>query len=82
MPPKTIKAKPLANGTKAKPLATNRPRLRCFLRVVSTTDQGGGKRRLATVIRCNVESCGGALRVGELIAAEGRHRNKELASGC
>jgi hypothetical protein len=33
---------------------------------VSSTDQGGGKRRAVTVIRCDAQSCGGALRVGYL----------------
>jgi len=41
-----------------------------------------GSRRPDTVIRCNVLACGGALRVGGMIAAEGRHRNKVLATRC
>ena len=41
-----------------------------------------GKRRPNTVIRCNVQSCGGALRVGGMIAAESSNWNKELATGC
>jgi hypothetical protein len=45
-------------------------------------DQGGGKRRPDTVIRCNVQSCGGALRVGGMIAAESSNWNKELPTGC
>ena len=53
MPPQTTKAKPLANGTKTKPLATNHRRLRCLLRVVGSAvilAQGGGKRRAVIAV--------------------------------